>query len=174
MKTCSIYGCDTRATRPMASASSGVSRQPSMLNPSSCTIRSIMASHSKRGCGSTGRNNIPTPYSPSGGSVKPSLPHSLAKKVCGIWMVIPAPSPVFGSEPLAPRCARFTNIWIPFMIVSCERSPFTLTIKPIPHASCSLRGSYNGKSLNTSEIISLAFVLSFLPYAFMLRLETPV
>ena len=79
MKTCWMYGCDPRATRPMAAASMGVSRQPSTVRPSSRTIRSITPSHCKRRCCSTGRNVIPTPYSPAGGRVKPRLA-ALARK----------------------------------------------------------------------------------------------
>ena len=55
---------------------------------------------------STGRNVMPTPYSPAGGRVKPSLAHSRAKNLCGIWISTPAPSPVSGSQPQAPRWVR--------------------------------------------------------------------
>ena len=37
---------------------------------------------------------MPTPYSPAGGRVKPSLAHSRAKNLWGIWIRTPAPSPV--------------------------------------------------------------------------------
>jgi hypothetical protein len=39
---------------------------------------------------------MPTPYSPAGGRVKPSLAHSRAKNLWGIWISTPAPSPVSG------------------------------------------------------------------------------
>ena len=44
MKICSMYGCDARAMRPMASTFTGVSRQPSTVSPSSRAIRSRIPS----------------------------------------------------------------------------------------------------------------------------------
>ena len=43
------------------------------------------------------------------GSVKPELRGLGARNACGIWMRMPAPSPVFFSAPTAPRCSRFTS-----------------------------------------------------------------
>ena len=48
MKICWMYGCELRATRPMAAPSMGVSRQPSTVSPSSRTMRSMTPSHCSR------------------------------------------------------------------------------------------------------------------------------
>ena len=63
-KNCSMYGCEARATRPMASTSTGVSRQPRTADPSSRAICSSMPSQASRCCGSTGRKHMATPYWP--------------------------------------------------------------------------------------------------------------
>ena len=50
---------------------------------------------------------MPTPYSPAPGSAKPSLPQlACTRNSCGIWIRMPAPSPVSGSQPHAPRCVE--------------------------------------------------------------------
>src|SRR2546425_1217090 len=71
----------------------------------------------------------------------PSATHSRRRKASGTWTRMPAPSPVSGSQPHAPRWVRFWRTVSPFSMMSCERSPFTLTTKPTPHASRSVRGS---------------------------------
>lgn len=63
---------------------------------------------------------MPTPYSPSAGSVKPSCLHALTKKSCGICMRMPAPSPVSGSQPQAPRCSRLRRICSPISTMECD------------------------------------------------------
>src|SRR5271157_283870 len=141
-KICSMYGCVLRARRPMVLAFTGVSRQPRTVRPSSRTISSRMASHDIRSWGSTGRKTMPTPYSPGEGSGKPKREHSPSKKAWGIWINTPAPLPVWGSHPQAPRCVRLIRISIPFRMMSWDFSPEMLATKPIPQASCSLRGSY--------------------------------
>src|SRR5471032_1326404 len=52
-------------------ASTGTSRQPSTIWPSAFTVRSSSCSHARRDAFSFGRKIMPTPYSPSGGSVTP-------------------------------------------------------------------------------------------------------
>ena len=69
------------------------------------------------------------------------LAHSRAKNSCGIWIRIPAPSPVSGSQPQAPRCVRLIRIWSPCSMMSWDFSPRMLATKPMPQASCSLFGS---------------------------------
>ena len=51
----------------------GVSRQPRTVRPSSRAIFSTMPSQMSRSCVSTGRNTMPTPYSPGEGNEKPKL-----------------------------------------------------------------------------------------------------
>src|SRR5206468_12903920 len=60
-----------------------------------------------------------------------------------------APSPVSGSQPHAPRWVRFWRTVSPFSMMSCERSPFTLTTKPTPQASRSVRGSRSQRGLGS-------------------------
>ena len=77
---------------PRPSLLTGTSRQLS----STCLRRqwrSISCSQAMRDAGSCGRKIMPTPYCPTAGSVIFSLPHSRRKKVSGIWIRMPAPSP---------------------------------------------------------------------------------
>src|SRR5437773_3791787 len=76
-----------------------------------------------------------------------SAAHSRRRKASGTWTRMPAPSPVSGSQPHAPRWVRFWRTVSPFSMMSCERSPFTLTTKPTPHASRSVRGSRSQRGL---------------------------
>src|SRR5438093_11046220 len=64
-----------------------------------------------------------------------SAAHSRRRNASGTWTRIPAPSPVSGSQPHAPRWVRFWRTVSPFSMMSCERSPFTLTTKPTPAGS---------------------------------------
>ena len=54
---------------------------------------------------------------------------------------MPAPSPVFASQPQAPRCSRLISSFSPCSTMACERRPLRWTTKPTPHASFSKRGS---------------------------------
>src|SRR5207244_924275 len=76
-----------------------------------------------------------------------SAAHSRRRKASGTCTRMPAPSPVSGSQPHAPRWVRFWRTVSPFSMMSCERSPFTLTTKPTPHASRSVRGSRSHRGL---------------------------
>ena len=53
--------------------------------------------------GSGGKKTVPTPYSPAAGSLMPSSWQAARKNSCGICVRMPAPSPVNGSQPQAPR-----------------------------------------------------------------------
>src|SRR3954463_9327418 len=70
---------------------------------------------------------------------------------------MPAPSPVFFSQPDAPRCSRLKSTCNPLSTIECERLPAMSTTKPRPQASCSCRGSYNpclcGKAVCTIKHI---------------------
>src|SRR5581483_2702444 len=105
---------------------------------------SIAAMHARWSSFSRGRKTMPTPYLPGAGSGIFSLAHSRRRNASGIWIRMPAPSPVSGSQPHAPRCVRFWRTVRPFSMMSCERSPLTLTTKPTPHASRSVRRSRRG------------------------------
>jgi len=57
-------------------------------------------------------------------------------------MRIPAPSPVFGSQPQAPRCRRFLSTVRALSTIVWDFRPLMSTTKPTPQASCSWEGSY--------------------------------
>ena len=80
---------------------------------------------------------MPTAYCPIGGSAKLTV---FRKNASGICTKTPAPSPVSGSDPVPPRCAKRDNISSASCTIACERSPFTCAINPVPHASCSNSG----------------------------------
>ena len=63
--------------------STGTSRQPSSTWPSAVIARSISCSQAMRDAGSCGRNTMPTPYSPTAGSLMPCLPHLVAEERVG-------------------------------------------------------------------------------------------
>ena len=67
--------------------------------------------------------------------------HSSARKRCGIWIRMPAPSPVFFSQPQAPRCSRFTSTCTAWSTMAWDFRPCASTTKPMPQASCSWLGS---------------------------------
>ena len=103
---------------------------------------STTATHASRSLSSSGRKNIPAAYSPSPGSWIPISPHTRERKACGTCIRIPAPSPLHGSHPAAPRCVRFSRSSSPFSTMSCDFRPLACAMKPMPHASCSFAGSY--------------------------------
>src|SRR3989442_11776580 len=78
-----------------------------------------------------------------------SAAHSRRRNASGTWTRIPAPSPVSGSQPHAPRWVRFWRTVSPFSMMSCERSPFTFTTKPTPQASRSVLGSRSHRGLGS-------------------------
>ena len=46
---------------------------------------------------------MPTPYSPAAGKVTRASRATSFRNSCGVWMRMPAPSPVLASQPHAPR-----------------------------------------------------------------------
>ena len=63
---------------------------------------------------------------------------------------MPAPSPVSGSAPVAPRCSMLHKAPNPVCTMRWLATPLTCTTNDTPHESCSKRGSYkpcaDGKS----------------------------
>ena len=55
--------------------------------------------------------------------------------------MMPAPSPVSGSQPQAPRCSSRARIESALLMISCERTPLRLAVKPTPQLECSVKGS---------------------------------
>src|SRR5258708_39332198 len=58
-------------------------------------------------------------------------------------MRIPAPSPVLGSHPHAPRCAMRSSMVSASETIWCDFLPLMLATKPTPQESFSNEGSYN-------------------------------
>src|SRR5688572_27391365 len=139
MKSCSKTGATEAAVFPILSKLTGTSRQPRSVWPSSLTMRSTSALHATLASGSCGRKTRPAPYEPAGGS---SNGTAWRRKRSGIWIRMPAPSPVSGSEPQAPRCSRLMRRSRAERTIWCERAPLMLATKPTPHASCSSVGLY--------------------------------
>src|SRR5579872_1028635 len=70
---------------------------------------------------------------------------------------MPAPSPVSGSQPQAPRWPRFTRASRPRPTIAFDRSPAMLATKATPQASCSWAGSYRpwGISLGMGLVLGM-------------------
>ena len=66
----------------------------------------------------------------------------LLKNESGSWSKMPAPSPVSGSQPHAPRWTRFSRICRPMLRIAWDASPRICATNPTPQASCSVAGSY--------------------------------
>ncbi len=98
---------------------------------------------------SRGMNNCPTAYSPGSGSVKPRRLASLAKNLCGICTRMPAPSPMRGSAPVAPRCSRLQRMRRPSWTIKCDLRPLISAMKPTPQESLSSAGSYRPAAAGT-------------------------
>jgi len=67
-----------------------------------------------------------------GGSAMPSRRHSRRRKRSGICTRMPAPSPVFGPAPQAPRCRRFLAPGALSPRSRGKRRPLMSTTKPTP------------------------------------------
>src|SRR3954471_384216 len=142
MNTWRTTGSSRIAGCARSELSTGTSRQPSSTCPSSLIARSISYSHAMREAGSRGRNTMPTPYWPAGGSFTPCLAISSRRNRSGIWIRMPAPSESLGSQPTAPRCVRLRSTVRPCSTMVCDFLPLMLATKPTPQASCSFAGWY--------------------------------
>ena len=81
---------------------------------------------------------MPAAYEPAPGNANPAVAR---RKLSGIWTRMPAPSPVSGSAPVAPRCSMFVSAVRPRVTMLRDFSPFTFATKATPQESCSKRGS---------------------------------
>ena len=105
MKTCRMTGSTSRASQPSTRLSTGTSRQPNSRCPSSAMIcfQPLLAQLPLRRRRAA-RRRCPTPYSPGGGSSKPSSRHLAAARIrAASASECRQPSPVSGSQPQAPR-----------------------------------------------------------------------
>ena len=101
-KSCSNFGITLIAVLPKVLASVGTSRHPKIIKFSSEANFSI----SVRTFAPASINASPAAYLPASGSLKFT---SARKNSSGIRINIPAPSPVSGSAPVAPRCSIFSS-----------------------------------------------------------------
>ncbi len=146
--SCSKTGMASRARVPMSEGSVGSSRQPSTSRPSSTAIASMPAFSCARSSSSTGRKAVPMAYWPTGGREKGS---TARRKVSGICVMMPAPSPVPASEPTAPRCSRLRRASSAAWMMSWPAVPRRVATIARPHASCSRAGSYSPCATGTAE-----------------------
>src|SRR4051794_17908741 len=139
-----------RAVGPTSapSGSTGTSRQPRTVRPSSSAILATASMRAERSFSSVGRKAMPTEYSPSGGSSKSTLARRSAS---GVWGRIPAPSPGLGSGPAAPRGSRLCSAVSPAETMRRLRLPRTSATKATPQASLSFAGSYRPVADGTAE-----------------------
>ena len=66
-------------------------------------------------------------------------------------MRIPAPSPLSGSAPDAPRCSKLRSAVNALLTISCDCILLSVATIATPHASCSLAGSYRPTALGMAE-----------------------
>ncbi|CAB4674511.1 unannotated protein [freshwater metagenome] len=103
---CSKVGMTSRAVEPIIELFVGTGRQPRTFNPSVSAIAAIAALTATTSVGSCGRYAVPAAYIPAAGSSKST---TARKNSSGTRNKMPAPSPLSGSAPVAPRCSRFTS-----------------------------------------------------------------
>ena len=137
-KNWSISGLDSSAIGPTASKFTGTSRQKKTSIPSSIASASTMRRHCSATFLSRGRKAMPTPYLPRSGR----FGISRRKNSSGIWVIMPAPSPVRESPPTAPRCMSRSRTSMPFSTISCFLAALMSATSPTPQASCSFIESY--------------------------------
>ena len=142
----------SRASAPIDESLTGTSRQPSSRSPSDSTIFSTPSQASRASSAPCGRNAMPVAYAPSAGSSKSTLSR---RKRSGTCSMMPAPSPVLGSAPAAPRCSRLTSAMIALSTRSRLRRPYMSTTNATPQESCSLAGSYRPTGPGACFIIGL-------------------
>ena len=141
-----MCGMQPSAVAPTSapSGSVGSSRQPRTVSPSSSAMASTCSRASARASGSCGRKQMPAakvlaPSAVGGGSSKSTTSR---RSSTGSWMRMPAPSPLLGSAPAAPRCSRCSKAVSPSATMACERRPWISVIMATPQESDSLSGSY--------------------------------
>ena len=143
MKICRITGSLAKAVSPRSALCVGRSRHPITSCPPAATISSMRFSHAERCAASGGRNTMPTPYSPALGRWMPHSSLAMStRNPCGICISKPAPSPVLVSHPRAPRWSRLHKTESACSTIWWDLRPLIWATKPMPQASCSLRGSY--------------------------------
>ena len=128
-----------RARLPRTSGLVGGTRYPrtqrfsSVARFSKATLKFAIAS------ASSSMKTRPAAYLSFAGN---SNPATARKNASGIWVRIPAPSPVPASEPTAPRCSRLRSASRAVATMSCPALPRSVATIARPQASLSNAGSY--------------------------------
>ena len=148
--SCLNVGITRFALAPRHDGSTGTSRQPRTRRFSSTTIRSIESIAFSQSDPSDGRNAIPTAYAPTSGSVIPAVARRNASGIC---TRMPAPSPVSGSAPVAPRCSMLHSAPSAVETMPWLARPLMSTTNDTPQASCSNRGSYRPRAGGRKDCI---------------------
>ena len=136
-----MYGCELRATRPMADPSMGVSRQPSTVSPSSArdalqdalALQPLLASPPAGNHAHAVFARRRQREAELGALAREELVRDLDQHA----------GAVAGFRVAAAGAAvrQIDQTWMPLTIMSCDFWPLMLATKPMPHASCSLAGS---------------------------------
>ena len=112
MKICRITGCGLLRGRAEVELSVGTVRQPRTCWPSSRTMRhsnDLLAGGALAAV--VGQEDHADAVLARGRQLETQLGRTpRAGSASGIWMRMPAPSPVFVSQPQAPRCSRFQDL----------------------------------------------------------------
>ena len=91
---------------------------------------------------------------PLRGRVNPSAAVSRRRNRSGIWSSSPAPSPVSGSHPQAPRWSRLTRSREPDRRACASAAPGCGTTNPTPQESCSNRGIVEPLAPTRAAVVS--------------------
>ncbi len=133
-------GITESAVAPSMDGSTGTSRQPRTVRPSSAAISSMRRRVLATSSSPPGRNAVPTAYACGCGSSKSTTSR---KNASGRPSRMPAPSPESGSAPVAPRCSRLRSAVIALATMSWLASPVRVATNATPQASCSWSPSYS-------------------------------
>ena len=137
----------------------GTSRHPSTFKPSSCAISSI------REIGAAeAKNAIPAAYDPTFGKSKSV---TARKNKSGILIRIPAPSPLSGSAPEAPRCSKLRRAVKPCATISWVAFPVKVATMATPQESRSFSGLYNPEAGGKFENLLFMLAIKFAPFLFV-------
>ena len=150
-----MYGMHPSAVSPTSarSGSTSTGTQPSTSRPSSAAMDSTRCTADPRSRMPCGRKQTPAAkvFSPSPLADGNSNDDNESRSSTGSWIRMPAPSPLLGSAPAAPRCSRFSSARTPSDTIECERRPAMSAIIATPQESFSALGSYSPCSAGIRE-----------------------
>ena len=133
-----IAGMQSLARSPRISGWTGTFLQPSTDMPSFAAITSKSLFANVRIRRSSGRKNMPIPYSPASPIERPASFAAFLKNECAIPTRIPTPSPTVPLASFPARCSSFSTMASASSMTEYSGTPSILTTAPMPQASCSL------------------------------------